>query len=75
MSFSKYPKNYHAHGYGWHNMAAMGYSKVDPSISSGSSGVSSLYPSATQPANLGMKYPQFLTNFQRIIKHVILIFF
>lgn len=53
MSFTKYPKNYNAHGYGWHNMAAMGYSKADPSISSSSSGVSSLYPSNNPPANLG----------------------
>lgn len=47
MSFNKYPKNYHANGYGWHNMAAMGYAKPpSPSKNSSfSSGVSSLYPS------------------------------
>lgn len=27
MSFIKYPKNYHSNGYGWHNLAAMGYAK------------------------------------------------
>lgn len=26
----KYPKNYHANGYGWHNLAAMGYAKPPP---------------------------------------------
>lgn len=46
MSFTKYPKNYHANGYGWHNMAAMGYAKPPlPSHSSSTSGVSSIYPS------------------------------
>lgn len=49
MSFTKYRKNYHANGYGWHNLAAVGYAeapKDTTSISSGSSGVSSLYPSS-----------------------------
>lgn len=47
MSFTKYPKNYHANGYGWHNMAAMGYAKPPPSSNNSfSSGVSSIYPSA-----------------------------
>lgn len=27
----KYPKNYHSNGYGWHNLAAMGYAKAPQS--------------------------------------------
>lgn len=43
MSFTKYPKNWHANGYGWHNSAALTYGK-DPT-SETSSGVSSQYAS------------------------------
>lgn len=58
MSFLKYPKNYHANGYGWHNMAAMGYAKP-PSPSSGSisSGVSSIYPSPYSGMPMPMPTP------------------
>lgn len=47
MSFNKYPKNYHSNGYGWHNLAAMGYAKPPPNsnTNSMSSGVSSINPS------------------------------
>lgn len=47
MSFNKYPKNYHSNGYGWHNLAAMGYAKPPPNANMGSmsSGVSSINPS------------------------------
>lgn len=73
MSFNKYPKNYHSNGYGWHNLAAMGYAKPpSPSkTSSLSSGVSSIHPSppygypsgmpplpGSQPAYSGMGMPQ-----------------
>lgn len=30
MSSVRYPKNYHSNGYGWHNLAAMGYAKPPP---------------------------------------------
>ena len=53
MSFTKYPKNYHANGYGWHNNAALTYGFKDPN-SETSSGVSSLYPSnPVAPNNIG----------------------
>lgn len=48
MSFTKYPKNYHANGYGWHNLASMSYPAAQPTAippSPTSSGASSLYPS------------------------------
>lgn len=64
MSFTKYPKNYHANGYGWHNMAAMGYAKPPPTLPSSnnsfSSGVSSIYPSA--PARMPMPTPGVFAN-------------
>lgn len=43
MSFTKYPKNYHANGYGWHNSAALTYGKASDERSETSSGVSSMY--------------------------------
>lgn len=48
MSFTKYPKNWHANGYGWHNNAALSYPKPpSPTKPSGySPGASSIYPSA-----------------------------
>lgn len=43
MSFTKYRKNYHANGYGWHNSAALTYGKEADERSQTSSGVSSMY--------------------------------
>lgn len=64
MSFSKYPKNYHANGYGWHNLAAMSYPKPQSPTraSSVSSGTSSIYPSSqlsypTMPTLPGSQQP------------------
>lgn len=48
MSFTKYPKNWHSNGYGWHNAAALTYGK-NSNDSDTSSGVSSLYPGAPAP--------------------------
>lgn len=48
MSFTKYPKNYHANGYGFHNIAAMSYpGQQHPAVppSPSSTGMPSLYPS------------------------------
>lgn len=52
-----YPKNWKAHGYGWHNSLAM-QSGMEPipddkqSVHSNSSGVSSLYPTGSVGAEL-----------------------
>lgn len=43
MSFTKYPKNWHSNGYGWHSSAALTYGKRDDA----SSGVSSMVDGAT----------------------------
>lgn len=44
MWMPKYPKNWHANGYGWHNLAALGYDK-NPETQSTHSGTSSGYGS------------------------------
>lgn len=64
MSFTKYPKNYHANGYGWHNMAAMGYAKPPPppSNNSFSSGTSSIYPSPYGGMPMPMPGPGAFAN-------------
>lgn len=45
MSFTKYPKNYHANGYGWHNLQAMSYpQKQQSNICTPANQASSPYP-------------------------------
>lgn len=55
MSFIKYPKNYHANGYGWHNMAAMGYAK--PPSPSKECNFSPKIGSSVYPQSLNMPMP------------------
>lgn len=61
MSYIKYPKNYHAHGYGWHNLAAMGYARApvpQPAAPIGGYSASG-YPGSGYPmASLSMPMPQ-----------------
>lgn len=44
MSFTKYPKNYHANGYGWHNQTAMSYPQKHQSVGAPPSPSPSPYP-------------------------------
>lgn len=56
MSFTKYPKNYHANGYGWHNLAAMGYAQPPTPAPAANGGYG--YPSQSPyPAQLSMPMP------------------
>lgn len=52
MSFTKYPKNYHANGYGWHNLAAAGYAKPPSPTKSSTS------PSNNSPYSMHYSMPQ-----------------
>lgn len=55
MSFTKYPKNYHANGYVWHNLAAMGYAKPPSPVKSPQQ---SIYPTS-----FNIPQPQQNTNY------------
>lgn len=62
-----YPKNWHANGYGWHNLKGLSYSKGDTQSQTSSSGVSSMcpYPSAgasPTPSYGGPHIGLFLNN-------------
>lgn len=50
---TKYPKNWHSNGYGWHNAAALSYEGHKQTPSETSSGVSSLYPDRSSCGSAG----------------------
>lgn len=54
---NSYPKNWHANGYGWHNLKGLSYSKVDAHSDTSSSGASSMCP--YPPAAGGSPMPSY----------------
>lgn len=58
MSFTKYPKNYHSNGYGWHNAAAMGYAPPpQPATTPNTGGYPGMPQSPYPMASLSMPMP------------------